>query len=296
MIKRIIKQNIIIFILIGILTAVLIIHTSKNKETDKNAMEKNHTAKVTLSNDNLSDNTASINATSDNIISSNNASDNGISDNDTGDSEGRTPELNYVSYCQQHRLNLKLPSSINSRGVIYYPQNPSAYNMGVDCDIVFGEINTQISESIKVITIPVTLTMQGLYTCDDVDYSSAITPYLELADDYSGYLLPLRSTKGNDTYAYGVTLKSGGVDFDINYTVAVDYERGDYTSIGGGNYQRPIIFHATYTVEVPSNYKGLVLKISPVSSITGLNAASIDSTLHLMDEELTNDTLYFKID
>lgn len=294
-------KNRTILIIVSILIAILVAINIKPGSKKENVMEKQHSSSVSV--DFVA--TVSEDSTNDNDLDSPSDNDISISANDTIPSiSENTPDdvpneesiaLPYSSYCQNNRLSLRLASTVTSKGLIYYPQNPSSYNMAVDCEISFGNIESTINGNLKITTIPVTITVPGMYTLDDIDYKSAVTPFIELADDYSGYIIPMRSTKGNDTYAYGVSLKSGGTEYSINYTVSVSYNYGNYTSIGGGNYVRPIIFNATYTVESPSYYDGLILKITPNTSLSGLNAVSIDSTLHKIDENMTQDILLLKI-
>ena len=252
---------------------------SGNAEAGNEAEASSNTAVV-------SENAAGV---SDNTAVSDNAADN---DNTAGDSE----QGHYygASYCATHDIEAVETRNFTSSGVIYYPQNP-AYSNVVEANVDITNVSREIHGDMAVLTVGVNISMQGLYTNDGIDYSSAVTPMVEFADDYTGIIIPTRSTKGNESFSYGLTLNEGTESIDINYSLEVNYSRGRYVSIGGENYQRPINFTAEYTFEIPSDYKGLVMKVTPKTDLNDINAATIDSEKIYLDDYVPSGTVFVKI-
>lgn len=199
------------------------------------------------------------------------------------------------SYTEFRNIDVHQLENIKKNAVIYYQANPEEYNMPVDCQIDFGEITVDTSTSEKIITLPVTMSLEELYSSENIKYSGVITPSIEFADDYTGGLLYARDTKGNDGYNYGITFKSNEEEYTINYKCNVSVERGEYRESVDKNFVRPVKFIANYEIRCPLDYDGLLIKVTPMSEYRELVLEENDTTTHLLDEELAEDVLFMRI-
>lgn len=198
-------------------------------------------------------------------------------------------------YCKFRKIDLEDVADFTSKAVIYYQQNPEEYNMPVDANIHFGEITNSANGDFKTYVIPVTIEVQELYSADNVKYSGCITPSIEFADNITGGIIPVRDTKGNDSYNYGITFTMKEKEYKIDYSCDVKIITGEYMAGNNGNYVRNLSFEARYTVNLPADYDGLVMKIMPVTEYRPINAVDVDSSNRLLDEEFVNGTVYIKL-
>lgn len=186
------------------------------------------------------------------------------------------------------------PQDLKMNSVIYYPNNPEEFNMVTPCDISFDQISLEVSDTEMTYIIPVKITMEELYSEDNVKYSGCITPSIEFADNITGGLFAVRDTKGNDLYDYSITFSNNGEDYTINYKCNVTVEKGEYTESVKNNYVRPVTFNAIYEISCPLDYDGLLMKITPTKEYRNVITEIADYSTHLLDEEISDDVVFIR--
>lgn len=259
-----------------------------NKETEKEVISINVAGQDNA--ENMEDNRTEISSDTENI--SENAAYS-VSDNSEAVAE-EYASYDFKGYSQFKNLSLTKPGSFTSEAVIYYQPNPD-YFKTVPADISFGNIECDMADGGKLYKIPVTIKIQELYTADNIKYSGCITPSVELADDITGEIIPLRDTKGNDKYDNEVIINSEDKEYKISYNISVSITTGDYALSGNGDYTRLVSFNAMYEVLVPEDYSGLIFKISPVTEYKKVNISELSLDKILMDQELSEGTVFVKI-
>ena len=105
-----------------------------------------------------------------------------------------------VSYAESAGLEVLPHGDALSTGVVYYGADPENHNMQTECIITAGEVSVSSVGDTDELQIPFTFTMTGEYTDECVNYSSAITPSVCFADKYTGLILPVKDTEGDDVY------------------------------------------------------------------------------------------------
>jgi len=183
-----------------------------------------------------------------------------------GVSENSLPEnFNGNNYYEVAALEIQPYGDKESQGIVYYAQNPEEYSKSVTCSVSCGNVEISDSGSNEIITVPMTLIMQGEYTEDCVDYSCAITPSIEIADKYSGLVMPVRVLEGEDGYSYNGTMQHSGENISIVYSCVISSQVSEWTQTSDGRYVCDIIFEAIFTITVPGGYDGFVFKITPAT-------------------------------
>ena len=185
-------------------------------------------------------------------------------DNTLPSNDGQAPAAD-VTYVEANGLEILPHGDAVLTGVVYYGADPENYNMQTACNITAGEVTSSSDGSIDVLQIPFTLTMTGEYTDDCIAYTSAITPSICLADKYTGLILPVKDSVGDEGFSYSASLGTADGNMDITYGCDVKCTTSDYYVSDDNKNVCDIIFEVTYTVTVPAGYDGLILKITPVT-------------------------------
>lgn len=225
----------------------------------------------------------------------NEVSDNGTDNmNSANEQNENAKEYDGSGYTSFRGINVSDIEDYTCNAVIYYPSNTD-YNEVTTANISFGDITNEMSGDRKIYNIPLTISMYDLYSSDNVNYSGCITPSVEFADDLTGGIIPVRDTLDNDGYSYGITFKTNDAEYLINYTCNVTVSRSDYEPADNGGYRRKIAFNAVYTVDVPYDYEGLIMKITPCNQYRDVNVTDVDMATHMLDDEMIEGQRFFRL-
>ena len=168
------------------------------------------------------------------------------------------------NYEEAYGLPVSDDENITCDGIVYYGVSPSEYNRVVTCEIKKGDVISVSSDGFTQMTIPITLTMEGEYTDECISYTSAVTPSIDIADRYTGLIIPTEDLSGDDGLSYSVSLPFNDGTIDISIACDVTDTVSEYRTLDDGRYVCDIIFNVTYTIMEPEGYDGLIFKIAPV--------------------------------
>ncbi len=85
----------------------------------------------------------------------------------------------------------------------------------------------------------------------------------QLADRYTGLVLPSKDTYGSDGFDYQAQVSYDGEDYDIYYSKQVEVEGSGWYDTADGGRRNDRYFHQVYTLRVPEGYDGLVYGLIP---------------------------------
>ena len=183
---------------------------------------------------------------------------------DVQSDEGNSQSFTGSNYADAYDLKINAYEDVSCDGIIYYGVSPEEYNKVTDCIVETGDVSSVSSDGITQLTIPLMLTMTGEYTDECISYTSAITPAIDLADRYTGLIIPTGELNGDDGFSYSVSVPYNDDTINISLACDVTDTMSEYRTADDGSYVCDIIFNVTYTIAMPDDYDGLIFKITPV--------------------------------
>lgn len=218
-----------------------------------------------------------------------------------GETEGERTQ----SYFEEHGVEVPdAPVSCTVDGLIYNPDNPEEYQKVIDAVWEQTDYYTEPAEEdgYQLIHLEVCVNTPAFHDAmKGVSYSANRVVAL-VYDWYTGRMLPLRSTWGDEAIDFATILEIDGASYDVSYTRDVQWDWEDWVYDEEGNGTKKFWGTTNYVFKVPEGYDGLVFAALPkreyteidTESVTGVEEA-VYATLDETDEDYVEGCKYFRI-
>lgn len=128
-----------------------------------------------------------------------------------------------------------------------------------------------------------------------IEYNFCSLEY-DVYDWYTGRVFPKRQLYQDDEFDYSTMLEIDGVQYNVFYSISVEWEHDDWKNDSNGNGTKTSVGHHIYTFKVPDGYDGLVFGAVPENEYTGLDTETVDEDeRYALDEGYIEGTVFFRI-
>lgn len=218
-----------------------------------------------------------------------------------GETEGEREQ----SYFEEHGVEVPdAPVSCTVDGLIYNRDNPEEYQRVIDAVWEQTDCYTESAEEdgYQLIHLELRVNTPAFYdAAKDVSYSANLIS-AHVYDWYTGRMLPLRGTWGDDELDFSSALEIDGTSYDVSYTMDVEWDWDDWVYDETGNGTKKFWGTLNYTFKVPEGYDGLVFEATPkreyaeidTETTSGVDEA-VYATLDETDEDYVEGCKYFRI-
>lgn len=180
-----------------------------------------------------------------------------------GETEGEPKQ----TYFEEHGAQVKdAPVDCTVDRVIYNPDN---LEQQMVTDVTWQQLDCYSEpaeeDGYQFVRLELLASSQGYYnSANNINYTGGFMTQ-RCYDWYTGRALPTRSTSGEDTVEYTVTIDIDDVSYDVSYTQDVEWENGEWTADASGDAYYDSLGYVTYTFKIPEGYDGLVFAAIPLT-------------------------------
>lgn len=209
------------------------------------------------------------------------------------------------SYFEEHGVDVPdAPVSCTVDGLIYDPDDPEEYQRVIDAVWEQTDCYTEPAEEdgYQLIHLELCVNTPAFYdAAKNASYSANLVG-AHVYDWYTGRMLPLRGTWGDDELDFSSTLEIDGTSYDVSYTMDVEWDWDDWVYDETGNGTKKFWGTLNYTFKVPEGYDGLVFEATPkreyaeidTETTSGVDEA-VYAALDETDEDYVEGCKYFRI-
>ncbi|MBR0431820.1 hypothetical protein IJK16_02370 [Candidatus Saccharibacteria bacterium] len=119
---------------------------------------------------------------------------------------------------------------------------------------------------------------------------------MEFYDAYTGKMIDLKITNGNDTTSSDMIVEWQGKTYPVSVNLSTSWFYGDYAQKDGNRWESPSTVYITADIKMPKNYDGLLFGYNPIEEISVDTNSAVKHDYYILNKYVPGVSKLFKVE